>query len=72
MPTALTENDPEIRDSSVYWFIVWERAASRGECQEAARAQRKLQRLGVTVQYLGQRPLRLQDGLSHRGMRGTP
>ncbi len=53
---ALTENDPEIRDSTFYWFVLLEKALERGDLDEAARARRELDRLGVKVTHRGLRP----------------
>jgi hypothetical protein len=47
----LNEVDLEIRDSSIYWFFTLEAAKDRGDFETAARAQRELRRLGITVTY---------------------
>jgi hypothetical protein len=53
---ALTENDPKIRDSTLYWFVLLEEALDRGDLDEAARAKRELDRLGVGVTHRRLRP----------------
>ncbi len=43
-------NHPE-QDEPVYWFVLLEKAVHRGDFDEAARAKRELERLGVSVAY---------------------
>jgi hypothetical protein len=42
---------PEIRDSTVYWFVALETARKRGDYALAAEADAELRRLGVRVRY---------------------
>lgn len=55
-----------VRDWPVYWFARLEAAVERGDFASAARAQRELERLGVTVTYRGRRPV-LSTGGGHDG-----
>jgi hypothetical protein len=41
----------------LWWFATLEAAIERGDYETAARAQRELARLGVTVQYRGRLPV---------------
>ena len=43
-------NPPET-EIPVYWFVLLEQAMDRGDLEEAARAKRELERLGVNVTY---------------------
>jgi hypothetical protein len=43
-------------DWPLWWFARLEAAIERGDYPAAARAQRELERLGVSVQYRGRRP----------------
>jgi hypothetical protein len=45
-------------DWPLWWFARLEAAIERGDYPAAARAQRELERLGVTVHYRGRRPER--------------
>jgi hypothetical protein len=47
----MTEQDPEIRDSPAYWFLVLERAREAGDFKRALEAKDNLERLGVSVRY---------------------
>jgi hypothetical protein len=51
----LTEQDPEIRDSTVYWFFLLENALEHGDYDLAAQADAELQRLGVRVRHTHRR-----------------
>jgi len=53
---ATFDRDP-VRDWPLWWFAQLEAAVERGDYQAAASAQRELERLGVTVQYRGRRPV---------------
>jgi hypothetical protein len=52
-------------DWPLWWFARLEAAIERGDYQTAARAQRELERLGVTVQYRGRRPVGTDKGVAH-------
>ncbi len=58
MPPA-TRN--AIEDWPLWWFSRLESAIERGDYPTAARAQRELERLGVTVRYRGRQPVRLEE-----------
>jgi hypothetical protein len=60
MPASTLPPDA-VRDWPLWWFARLEAAVERGDYQTAARAQRELERLGVTVQYRGRRPMRPQE-----------
>ena len=47
----LSEQDPEIRDSPPYWFLVLELAREAGDFKRAIEAKENLERLGVSVRY---------------------
>ena len=51
-----------VRDWPVWWFAKLEAAVSRGDFKSAAKAQRELERLGVTVTYRGRRPILSAEG----------
>lgn len=57
MSAAVTNSDP-VRNWPLWWFARLEAAIERGDFQTAARAQRELERLGVTVRYCGRHPAR--------------
>jgi len=59
MPT-----DAPVLDHPVYWFAVLNRAIERSDFAEAAKAQRELEQLGVTVHYRGRHPVcqEVRDG----------
>jgi hypothetical protein len=40
-----------VTDVPVYWFVILEEALDQGDLEQAARAQKELKRLGVTVTY---------------------
>ncbi len=40
-----------VTDVPIYWFVILEEALDQGDLQQAARAQKELKRLGVTVTY---------------------
>ena len=48
-------------DWPLWWFAKLEAAIERGDYQKAARAQVELERLGVTVQYRGRKPVRPEE-----------
>jgi hypothetical protein len=48
---SVTEADPRIRNSPVYWFAVMEDARRLGQFTRAEQARRELERLGVRVRY---------------------
>jgi hypothetical protein len=50
-----------VRDWPLWWFARLEAAVERGDFAAAARAQRELERLGVSVQYRGRQPIRSED-----------
>jgi hypothetical protein len=52
VPSSLTRPDP-VHDWPLWWFARLEAAIERGDYPTAARAQRELERLGVTVRYCG-------------------
>jgi hypothetical protein len=56
--------DP-VRDWPLWWFARLEAAVERGDYRNAARAQRELERLVVSVQYRGRRPLTVEEGRRH-------
>jgi hypothetical protein len=43
--------DPPVTESPVYWFVMLDMAVYRRDFAQAARAQRELARLGITVTY---------------------
>jgi hypothetical protein len=51
------QTETQVADWPLWWFARLESAIERGDYPAAARAQRALERLGVTVQYRGRRPL---------------
>ena len=53
MPT--TVGDP-VFDWPLWWFARLEAAVDHGDFAVAARAQRELERLGVSVRYRGRQP----------------
>jgi hypothetical protein len=54
-----------VRNWPLWWFARLEAAVQRGDYRTAARAQRQLERLGVTVQYRVQRRMGPRGG-SHK------
>lgn len=57
---AVSLPDP-VRNWPLWWFARLEAAIESGDYQTAARAQRELERLGVTVQYRGRCPVRPEE-----------
>jgi hypothetical protein len=53
MPRGTNANP--VRNWPLWWFCRLEAAVERGDFQAAARAQRELERLGVTVQFRAHR-----------------
>ena len=51
-------NDLPATELPVYWFLILERAAERGDFEAAAQAQKELERLGVTVRFVQRRATR--------------
>lgn len=49
--TKTTRSRPPEFDRPIYWFAVLEQALDRSDLATAARAQRELKRLGITVNY---------------------
>ncbi len=60
-------NPEKVRDWPLWWFAQLELAVERGDHQEAALAQKALEKLGVSVQYRGRRPVlpHTSEGASH-------
>ena len=48
---ANQEKATDAQQEPVYWFVVLEKALERSDFDEAAHAQRELNRLGVCVSY---------------------
>lgn len=48
---AVTEQDSDIRDSTVYWFVTLEEARRRGLFRRAEQAQAELERLGIFIKF---------------------
>lgn len=61
----LTETDPEIRDSPVYWFFVLDAARDGGDFALAARAKAELERLGIRITYGSPRHRRGREETRH-------
>jgi hypothetical protein len=53
-----THTEHDRIDWPLWWFARLEAAIERGDYAAAARAQRELERLGVTVRYRGRQPVR--------------
>jgi hypothetical protein len=49
--TAATDTDPPVSDWPAYQFILLDLAVACGDFQAAAEAQRRLERLGISVFY---------------------
>jgi hypothetical protein len=49
----------------LWWFAQLEAAIERGDYRAAADAQRELERLGVSVQYRGRRPMHRREEVAH-------
>jgi hypothetical protein len=63
MPASTWPPDP-VRDWPLWWFARLEAARERSDFQAAARAQRELERLGVSVQFRSRRPVRREEVFS--------
>lgn len=63
MPAATLPD--HVCDWPLWWFARLEAAIERGDYPTAARAQRELERLGVTVVYRGRQPVRLRREVRH-------
>lgn len=59
----VTPTDPEVRDSPIYWFFLLTTAKDKHLFEQAAEAQRQLERLGVRVRYT--RPNRARKAVAH-------
>jgi hypothetical protein len=56
-----------VQDEPVYWFVLLEKARHRGAFDEAARAVRELERLGVSVRFRkGRATCRAKPGVPAR------
>jgi hypothetical protein len=62
-----TQTETQVADWPLWWFARLEAAVERGDYPAAARAQRELERLGVTVQYRGRRHVPPTGGEVCRG-----
>jgi hypothetical protein len=51
---SLVSRERNYQDEPTYWFAILEIAREKGQFEQAAEAQRQLERLGVKVSY--QRP----------------
>ncbi len=60
---VLSETDPEIRDSPIYWFVVLTEAKERGDFARAAEAQKELDRLGIRISYRATKSATEQPGV---------
>ena len=58
-----------VTDVPVYWFVILEEALDQGDLKQAARAQKELERLGVTVTYRRRQMKREQEVPSSNGRR---
>jgi hypothetical protein len=54
-----------VRNWPLWWFARLEAAVENGDHVTAARAQQELERLGVTVQYRGRRPVQIRKGVDN-------